>query len=167
MLQFAPSPKRPAPLDAGLNQAILAVAARFLPAGFDIADDAPATFAELKAHLDAGQRLVVYGGGCDATIYVDPAVNHAFRAWHDLTHWQEGEDFSVAGETAVSAVQCRQLTALFGDNDVARRWCAILDAEVVGQRLFHQRHKRYVSDQRGFVEAYLSDPELALMWSLW
>jgi hypothetical protein len=44
------------------------------------ATDAPDTYEKLKAHLDAGERLVVYSGGSQHTIYADPAVNHAFRA---------------------------------------------------------------------------------------
>ncbi len=167
MLQTTQTDQHAIPLDAGLNQAILTIATRLLPDGFDVADDAPATFEELKAHLDAGRRLVVYAGGSEKTIYVDPAVNHAFRAWHDLTHYRDRQDFSVAGETAVCEAQCHQLVAAFGDVVETKRWCAILTAEVIGQRLFYQRHKRFVVDQRGFVEAYLRDPEIALLWSLW
>lgn len=156
-----------APLSPDLNRVILAIAGRLFPDGFDVAADAPATWPALKALLDSGKRLVVFGGGADATIYADPAVNHAFRAWHDHTHWQLDCDFSVAGEIAVCAEQCRAVFAHCGDTAATRDMCAILEADIVGQRLFHQRHKRYVDDQRGFVDAYLQDPETALSWSLW
>ncbi len=43
-----------APLDRGLNAAILAMAGRIFPTGFDVSDDAPDTYPKLKAHLDAG-----------------------------------------------------------------------------------------------------------------
>ena len=40
-------------------------------------------------------------------------------------------------------------------------------SEVIGQRLFYERHKRFIDDQRGFIEAYLENPEDTLLWSLW
>src|ERR1022692_1770927 len=70
------------PLDHQLNTAILEMASTFLPEGFDVSDDAPQTFNALKDHLKAGKRLIVYGEGCEGTIYADPRVNYAFRAWH-------------------------------------------------------------------------------------
>jgi len=133
---------------------------------FDVSEEAPGTYRALKAHLDTGKRLVVYSGGSYGTIYVDPQVNYAFRAWHDYTHWQEGFDFSVEGETAVCHEQCRQIIERYGDTTQTRRWCDILRAEIIGQRLFYQYHKKYVVDQRTFIEEYIKDPELTLMWSL-
>ena len=145
-----------APLDPALNAAILHIASRLFHCGFDIAENAPSTYAELKAHLDAGNRMLVCSGGCDDTIYAHEKVNHAFRAWHDWCHWRGGHDFSVAGETAVYHIQCQHLVMLYGDNPATRRWRGILYAEVVGQRLYYETHKRYVTDQRAFVEQFLA-----------
>jgi hypothetical protein len=145
-----------APLDPELNAAILHIARRLFCCGFDISDQAPGTYAELRAHLDAGNRMVVYAGGCENTIYADPAVNHAFRAWHDWCHWRGEHDFSVAGETAVYHIQCQHLVMLYGDTPATRRWRDILYAEIVGQRLYYETHKRYVDDQRAFVEQFLA-----------
>lgn len=150
------------PLNQGLNDAILSISSTLLPAGFDVSDDAPGTYKALRAHLDAGKRLVVYSGGCEGTIYVDPAVNHAFRAWHDFSHWKGGHDFSVEGECGVFEMQRRHLLDVYGESPETRRWIEILRAEVIGQRLFYEYYKRYVDDQRGFIEAYLKDPRAAL-----
>lgn len=155
------------PVDATLNATILSIAGNLFPEGFDVAPDAPSTYRELKAHLDAGRRLVVYDGGSEGTIYVTPAVNHAFRAWHDFSHWTGGHDFSVRGECAVFAMQRQHLLDLYGDNKQTERWIDILRAEVIGQRLYYERHKRFVEDQRGFISAYLADPEGTLSWPLW
>jgi hypothetical protein len=155
------------PLDPSLNAAILPIASDLFPDGFDTAADAPATFAALKAHLDAGKRLAVYDGGCEGTIYADPAVNHAFRAWHDFSHWKGDHDFSVKGECAVFNMQRRHLLYSYGDNPETWWWIYILEAEVVGQRLYYERHKRYIDDQRGFILHYMKNPEDALLWSLW
>ena len=98
------------PLDPNLNAAILAIAKRLFPDGFDVSDDAPDTYEKLKAHLDAGNRMLVYGGGSQHTIYADPAVNHAFRAWHDWTHWTGQHDLTFKGEIAVCTDQRRFLS---------------------------------------------------------
>src|SRR3712207_4164474 len=97
------------PLDSDLNGAILRIASRLFPDGFDVSPDAPSTFEELKAHLDAGNRMVVWSGGSEKTIYVDPTVNYAFRAWHDWHHWRHSLPFTPDGERAVCELQCRDL----------------------------------------------------------
>lgn len=152
----------PLPLDYQLNSAILEVAARVFPDGFDVSDDAPGTWKELKAHLDAGKRMLVYSGGSESTIYIDPAVNFAFRAWHDHLHWVNNYDFSVDGEVGVCAEQCRVLASMAKDELQAARWCKIIQAEVIGQKLYHRLHDRFPDDQRGFVQAYLNAPDAAL-----
>ena len=102
------------------------VAGNLFTEGFDVAPDAPSTYRALKAHLDAGKRLVVYDGGSEGTIYVTPAVNHAFRAWHDFSHWTGKHDFSVRGECAVFAMQRQHLLDLYGDNKQTERSIDIL-----------------------------------------
>jgi hypothetical protein len=152
----------PAPLDKGLNCAILHIAGRLLPTGYDVAPDAPASYRALRAHLDAGKRMVVYDGGSEGTIYADPEVNYAMRAWHDWAHYTCGNDFSIEGETANCRVQQAQLLELYGDCETTRRWCRILDAEIIGQRLYYAKHGTYVRDQRAFVLHYLANPRTAL-----
>jgi hypothetical protein len=155
------------PLDPSLNAAILAIASDLFPEGFDVSPDAPGTYKTLKAHLDAGKRLVVYDGGCEGTIYADPAVNHAFRAWHDWSHWKGGHDFSVAGEWRTFALQRRRLLDLHGDNQQTRRWIELIHADIVGFRLYYEPYRRFVDDQRSFIEAYMKNPEDTLLWPLW
>jgi hypothetical protein len=120
----------------------------------------------MKAHLDAGKRLVVYAGGSQQTIYADPVVNHAFRAWHDWCHYTGRHDLSFEGEVGVCKLQRRHLLELYGNSPQIERWSAIVNAEIIGQATFFDYHKRVPVDQRGFVEAYLKDPHLALTYSL-
>jgi len=150
------------PLDRGLNAAILHIAGRLFPTGYDVAADAPNTYRKLRDHLDSGKRLVVYNGGSEGTIYADAEVNYAMRAWHDWAHYMHHNDFSIDGETATCAVQCCQLRELYGDCQTTARWCEILRAEIVGQRLYYAKFGEYVQDQRKFVETWLSDPAAAL-----
>ena len=149
------------------GEAIVNLVDRLLPQGFDVGDDTPQTYAQLKALLDSGKRLLVWSGGCEQTIYTHPNINVAFRAWHDHCHWVGGYDFSLEGEIAACDLQCRQLLEHHGDNPVTRCWCALIRAEVIGQALYYQRHKRFPEDQRAFVAEYLIDPEPALLWPLW
>jgi hypothetical protein len=155
------------PLDPAFNATILSIAARLFPDGFDVSPDAPSTYKALKVHLDAGKRLVVYDGGCEGTIYANPKVNHALRAWHDWSHWKGGHDFSVEGETGAFNTQRQHLIDLYGENEQTRRWTLLLHADIVGFRLYYERHKRFVDDQRGFIEAYMKSPDDTLLCPLW
>ena len=150
------------PLSPELNVAILDMAALLLPDGFDISDNAPHTFDALKRHFHSGRRLVVWSGGSQASIYGDPGVNYAFRAWHDWCHCVGNHDFTLGGEAAACEMQCAQLITRFGDNAVTRRWCRILRAEIIGQALYFERYQRFPDDQYGFVVAYLRDANAAL-----
>lgn len=151
------------PFDHTLNSAILAMAGEIFPDGFDVSDDAPSSYEALIQHLNAGNRMVVYSGGAEGTIYADPQVNYAFRAWHDWCHWKGANDFTIPGEIGVYTMQVSHLKERFSD---VNRWSWILYAEVVGQRLYYSRYKTYVEDQRSFIAAYLTDPHAALsrMW---
>jgi hypothetical protein len=155
------------PLDTGLNVAILQMANQLFPLGFDVADEAPATYEELTTRLDAGNRMVVFSGGSDHTIYGDPEINACFRAWHDWCHWRGRHDLTFGSEQAVAEMQAAQLLTLYGNTRSSRRWADIIRAEVIGQAEFYRRHKLFPDDQYGFIEAYLKDPEMALSWSLW
>jgi hypothetical protein len=150
-----------------LRQAILETTTRLLPDGFDVSDSAPQTYEQLKALMDAGNRLRVWAGGSEDTIYKEPYVNYAFRAWHDLCHWRGQFSFTLQGEIATCEMQCRQLLEFYGKNETTHEWCAVLRAEIVGQALYFQRHKRFPEKQNHFIAAYLRDHEAALQWSLW
>jgi len=128
-----------------------------LPGGYDVSDTAPETYEELIAHLDAGGRMVVYSGGSQLTIYSDPEVNFAFRAWHDWCHWRGRHDFSHGGERAACAMQGDHLITLYGESAQTLRWWRILHAEIIGQRDYFDRHGEFPEDQRAFVAAYLGD----------
>lgn len=95
----------PAPLDPGLNTAIVAIASLLFPNGFDVADIAPDTYDKLKAHLDAGRRMLVWSGASDYTVFGCCEVNWAYRAWHDWCHWQGAHLFTLEGEEATANMQ--------------------------------------------------------------
>ena len=147
------------PLDPELNEVVLEMARRLLPKGFEVSDDAPQTFEELKYRLDAGAPMVVWSGGSTSSIYADPYVNYAFRAWHDWCHWTGGHGFTLAGEHAVYRMMCSHLIQYYGPTLKTRSWCRILRAEILGQLQYFLRCGKYPDDQRAFIERYLEHDE--------
>ena len=147
-------------LDIGFNVAVLAIAARLFPCGFDVAEDAPRTYEQLLMHLDTHKRMVVYGGGSEKTIYGDREVNLAFRAWHDWCHWRGGFDFSLDGDRGACAMQEQHLVSLYGDCEKTDAWRRIVRVEIIGQRDYFRRSGRFPVDQRAFVENLLAAGKL-------
>jgi hypothetical protein len=105
---------------------------------------APDTFETLAGAKTYG--LVVYDGGSTDTIYGDPSVNHAFRAWHDSLHLKLGADFTLIGELRVGLEQARILGGSYGD---------IVMAEVKGQIDYYNLHGCFPLNQLEFVLSYL------------
>lgn len=108
-------------------------------------DIAPNTFKALESNRTAS--LVVWSGASEQTIYGDPTVNHAARAWHDSLHLKLGADFTVIGETRVAIEQCR----LIGSDQYAD----ILWSEIVGQVEYFEKHGSFPIDQVEFIRNYL------------
>lgn len=143
-------------LDPTLNVAVMTIAQRLFPGGYDVGDDAPDTFEKVKALFQSGSRYVIYSGGCDSTIFGDPNVNYDFRAWHDWCHWQGGHDFSLRGEYETFKMQCGHLVAIYGDNETTRAWRRILFADIIGQKVYERRFGQFPDNQMQFVRDYLN-----------
>lgn len=141
---------RTRPLCPKFNQAVVHMANRLLPDGFDVSASAPATYRSLVNLLDSGQKLVVYDGDTNNGIYADPQVNYCFRAWHDYCHWLGRHDFSLAGEEATWRLMSQQLLSEFGVSRETLGWCQIMEIEVVGQRKFYEKYRTFVLDQSAF-----------------
>lgn len=149
------------PFDRGFNVAVLHMASRLFPTGFDVSNHAPETYRELVSHVSSTGRMLVYSGGSEKTIYDDSEVNYAFRAWHDWCHLKGGFDTVSDGESAACMMQQQHLFQIYGD--ASRKWSRILDAEIIGQALYHDHHRSFPDDQRAFVEVYLRNPQLAVL----
>lgn len=128
-------------LDTGLNRAILAMAPKFI-----VRDHAPETMQELAQC----ERLTIWSGGSDQTIYADPAINWAFRAWHDSVHLSYAFPFDLAGETLTCEMQILQLRQRWPS--MPERWSRIIRAEIVGQALHLQRTGAFPADQYAFIK---------------
>jgi hypothetical protein len=128
-----------------LNEIVLAAA----PRGWHAADHAPASVADLHA-CAAGSGLVVWAGASDGTIFGAPAVNHAFRAWHDALHLATGAGFDPTAEVWLGRVQAAATARISGDLAADLVWL-----EVAGQALEYQRTGRFVMDQLAWTLAQL------------
>lgn len=149
------------PVDRGFNTAVLHIASRLFPTGYDVAIDAPDTLEKLSEHIRTTGRMVVSSAHCANTIFDDAEVNYAFRAWHDLYHHMLQAPFTPAGEALVAQVQAWDLVKLYG-REKAAPWCELIDAEVNGQAAYEARHGRFPRNQIAFDLVYLRDPEAAL-----
>lgn len=142
------------PVSASLNRLIVARAAA-LPAGWHAAAAAPDTFdGLLTSAARAGGHITVWTGASEGTIYGDPSVNWAMRAWHDAHHVGLVSDFSLAGERRVAAAQA---AACETPEDAA-----LLLADVLGQAEYYAAHSAFPTDQVAFVAAYMRDRDAAL-----
>jgi len=151
-----PNEYRDIALDIHFNAAVLTIASRLFPCGFNVSENAPQSYEELIAILDAGHPMVVFSGGSETSIYGDREVNYTFRAWHDWCHWRGRYDFSFEGEAAVCTMQGDHLHTLYGSSLRTRWWKRILHAEIIGQREFFDANGIFPEDQRAFVERYLA-----------
>ena len=150
------------PLDPDFNRVVLSIMDELLPQGFAISDEAPNDYASLRADFVRRGRIVVFSGASERTIYADPAVNYAFRAWHDLCHLQGNYDTSYVGEVSTCGLQTCQLLKRFGHNERTWRWIQIIEAEIIGQARHFERYRQFPIDQAAFVLAYLKSPFDAL-----
>jgi len=150
------------PLNEEFNCAVLTIANRLFPTGYDVAEKAPETLDELNAHIAKTYRMVVWNGASHNTIYGSPEVNWAFRAWHDWCHWRYQLPFTPEGERAAAYVQIAHIVRLYGNDWDAIDYAALILAEVVGQAAFYEATGQFPEDQVAFVRtAHLTYSSLA------
>ena len=121
------------PFNVEFNAAVLHMANRTCPRGWIARDDAPETL----------------------TIYGDPEVNIAARAWHDACHLIGGFEFTTAGERKTAMLQRNQLRQVFGSFS-AEHFCTLVEIEVEGQALYFERWRVFPEDQRLYTDCALA-----------
>lgn len=150
------------PFSTPFNVAVLRIAKALMPNGFDCSAVAPATFEEACTYYYRTGRVLVSNAHSANTIYGDPEINLAFRAWHDFAHINGQYDFTLEGERATCAAQ-KRLAFSYGRNAFERtEFSELIHAEVTGQAECYEAHKAFPVNQRGFVLAYIQDAGKAL-----
>lgn len=127
-----------------LNQLVQAQVSKLK---YEVSDQAPSTYEELLKQSIAS--IVVWSGASDLTVFGDPSVNHAFRAWHDSLHIHMQAPFNLQGETLVAKEQARILST-YGDT-----YGDIIMIEVVGQAQYLQETGGFPVDQEAFTRKQL------------
>lgn len=151
----------PGPLSVPFNVAVLHIASRVLPCGFDVSADAPQTFESLIAHYEKTGRVLVWNGASDRTIFADSEINFAFRAWHDSKHILGRHLFTREGEIAAMEMQKADIRALF-DGQPADSFCDLVESEIIGQLEYSESRGGFPIDQAAFARAYLVNKESAV-----
>lgn len=113
-------------------------------------------FEGMKRYFRAHNKIRIWTGASDNTIFGESQVNHFFRAWHDLIHIRYNQSFNFGGESTVATIQCSQLPT---DWIFERE---LITAEVLGQNQYYRIHREYVTDQRQFAYDYLFNTVEAL-----
>lgn len=152
-------------LDRSLNAAVMHIASRLFPTGYDVTASEITSLEQVRENVDRTGRMLVSSLYCEHTIFGDVEVNCAFRAWHDWCHLAGNFAFTLEGETEATAMQLDHLRTLYGDR--AQAWAPILEAEIIGQARYDARHGRFPTDQVAFDLAYLACPETALARGDW
>lgn len=131
------------PFSLEFNAAVVSMASRVCPAGYDVVDNAPTCLADLIDWIERTNRIAVDRDNSDATIFGEgnAEINWAFRAWHDWTHYHIRAEFDLVGETRVALQQIADLAKVYGSS-FAAKYKPLIMAEVVGQAL----HKELVGD---------------------
>ncbi len=148
------------PLDRALNVAVLHMASKVCPTGYDVGASAPDNLASLVDSIERNHRIMVNDENNDRTIFACPEVNAAFRAWHDWTHYQLRAPFTLDGELTVAHRQCEDLALIYGHSAQCRKWQTYVMAEVYGQALAYAKTGRFPVDQVAFDLAYLATGDL-------
>lgn len=163
------------PLFPRWNVAVMHIAGIVCPRGYDVRpvrirtdqglnvagpERAPETLQEQKAWVRRYGRVCVDGRHSLMTIYGDPEVNYAFRAWHEATHVRLDAPFTLAGERRVCAAQQADVAKLYGKRE-AHMFAHILYCEIIEQAEEFERTGRFPHDQRAFTLARL-DPLVIL-----
>lgn len=156
------------PVDQLFERATLAIARKLVPQGWRGHDKAPDNLRDLVAAWDNCKRIggpiIVSDLHCDHTVFSSPAVNMAFRAWHDYRHITEQAQFEHEGEYLVHDAMCHDFVVWRSEAGVARedmwRAMALLECENIGQLEYWQAYGAPPADQRTFALGYLAARDL-------
>ena len=131
-------------ISSRLNEVVLALAPRF-----QAVDVAPGTVVELFGPGSVG-TLVVWSGASAGTIFGDPAVNHAFRAWHDSLHLLTRIGFGVVEEIELGRRSAEVVARIGGD-----QLADLVYLEIAGQAAHYGRTGEFVANQVEWTLAQL------------
>lgn len=144
-------------LDETFERATLEIARSLWPKGYELSNSAPKSLGELKGIYAAHGLIVVSSLHSENTVFSSPAVNYAFRAWHDWHHIRLNAEFDRLGELLVHDAMAMDLARYaIKYAGQGHRVFALLKCENVGQLDYWERFGNPPDDQRAFACGYLA-----------
>ena len=141
------------PLSKAFNTAVVTIANRLHPTGYDIGDPAPSTLQELQDHINTTGRMLVWNGASDKTIYACPETNWAWRAWHDWCHYTFDLEFDKDGERTACEIQKRHIQLTYGPRPQAKLFCNLIEFEIMSQFEYKEVFGNFPEDQMALAVA--------------
>ena len=141
------------PLSRAFNIAVVAIANRLHPTGYDVGDPAPSTLQELQNHINTTGRMLVWNGASDKTIYADPETNWAFRAWHDWCHYTFNLEFNKEGKRKAYEIQKDHIRLVYGLGAQTDLFCDLIEFEIMGQFEYKEVFGNFPEDQMALAVA--------------
>jgi hypothetical protein len=92
-------------------------------------------------------KLYVWTGASECTVFGEPVINWKFRAIHDSIHIKNNLDFSAQSELIVNYLQ-QQIFCFDGLPEFERQ---ILNIETAGQVLYYCKNESFPENQRKFA----------------
>lgn len=127
----------------GLNDSLKLVITKQNIPRYEVKDAAPSTLIEVIRAFKETNKLIIWSGGSENTIYQDRTVNWMFRAWHDHCHIILNQDFTLDGETN---------TGLYQMSKVGDKLARIIEIEVIDQVKYNLNNNGlFVVDQVQFT----------------
>jgi hypothetical protein len=149
------TPDNSMPLCHGFNAAMLELAHRDLPTGYDVLVNAPATLPDLARHYaETGRLAVEYTGSGGCTMGI-PEQHYAFRAWHDRAHVAVCGDFTVVSERELARQHQARIFDAFGWNAATLWFASLVEIEIVAQNIIAEATGEYPVDPRAFAIDWL------------
>lgn len=138
------------------NQFIIDMYQRLMPNGFDTTPDKSKvrSFLAVKQWYAETNRVMVWSGESDNTIYGNPAINHCFRAWHDYVHITNDLDFSYQGELAVMEIQKIHARVHYKGKEL-QTILDLIEYEIKGQLDYYNEYKTFVPNQMEYHQQWM------------
>jgi hypothetical protein len=148
---------QPKILDSEFNAFVLKMA-ESIP--YVLVDWDYASFEDMAADYESRGHICINTANSEGTIFGDPAINWAFRAWHDYAHIIENAPFDEVGERQAARQQCNHAWIDYYRGNITyaqyQRFSRIIDCEVNGQVQYYLKHNAFPPDQMAFAKEYLS-----------
>ncbi|KKN52654.1 hypothetical protein LCGC14_0610480 [marine sediment metagenome] len=141
------------PLSKAFNVAVITIANRLHPTGYDVGDPAPSTLQELQDHINTTGRMLVWNGASNKTIYACSETNWAFRAWHDWCHYTYNLKFDKEGERKACEIQKDHIRLIYDPGTQTDLFCDLIEFEIMGQFEYKEVFGNFPEDQMALAFA--------------